>query len=282
VTRPISGDTILAGVVGAAAKRSLSPVIHNAWIAAAGLDAAYLPFGLQPDRFGRFIDGLRGGNLRGVNVTMPFKEAALGLADTASAAARRAGASNLLLFAQDGSVAADNTDGSGLLETLAGAGWLPANGPVAVIGAGGAARSAVAALADAGAPEVRVINRTASRAGILAEEIAGPVSAHGWDGIALACRDAAAIVNATPLGGDGQPALDLPPAPVSAVVMDMVYRPLETALLRQARAAGHRTADGLAMLIAQARPSYRAFFGHAPAEGVHVRGLCETELGAAS
>ena len=100
--------------------------------------------------------------------------------------------------------------------------------------------------------------------------------------MAMAAEDASAIVNATSLGGHGHLALDLPPAPRSAVVMDMVYRPLETPLLRQAHECGHRTADGLAMLIAQARPSFEAFFGRPAPEGIDVRSLCERALGAAA
>ena len=278
MTRSIGGDTALAGVVGQAARRSLSPVIHNAWIAAAGLDGAYLPFGLVPGRFAAFIEGLRGGNVRGVNVTIPFKEEALALADSAAPFAERAGAANLLLFAADGSIGAHNTDGVGLMEALKGAGHVPASGPAVVIGAGGAARAAVSALLDAGAPEVRIVNRTLERAEALAGQD-GRARAIGWSRLPSAVEDAAAVVNATSLGGEGQPALDLPPAPAAAIVMDMVYRPLETALLRQARERGHPTADGLAMLIAQARPSFEALFGRPVPEGVDVRALCEAVLG---
>jgi shikimate dehydrogenase len=274
----ITGDTSLAGVVGRAGFRSLSPVIHNAWIAGAGIDAAYLSFGLAPDRFGAFVDGLRGGSLRGLNVTIPFKEQALAMAEAASASARSAGAANLLIFQSDGSIAADNTDGLGLMEALAGAGYVPGDGPALVIGAGGAARGAVAALVGAGCPEVRIVNRTPERAAALVRDLGERVRAMEWDAIGAGAADAAVIVNATSLGGDGQAALDLPRASPPAIVMDMVYRPLETPLLRQARERGHRTADGLAMLIAQARPSFEALYGRPVPEGVEVRGLCEALL----
>ena len=276
----ISGETLVAGVVGASARQSLSPTIHNAWIAAAGIDAVYVAFGLAEDGFEPFVWGLRGGTVRGLNVTIPFKEQALIAADEIRPAARAAAAANLLVYQADGAIAADNTDGLGLLEALRGAGWRAADGPVLVVGAGGAAKGAVAALIESGAPEVRIVNRTPERAQRLAAGIGA--RAYAWGDIAAAAKDAAAIVNATSLGGHGQPALDLPPAPASAVVMDMVYRPLETPLLRQARARGYRTADGLSMLIAQARPSFEAFFGRPAPEGVDVRALCCAVMEAAA
>jgi shikimate dehydrogenase len=275
----ISGETLVAGIVGASARRSLSPTIHNAWMAAAGIDAVYVAFELAEDGFEPFVWGLRGGTVRGLNVTIPFKEQALIAADEIRPAARAAGAANLLIYQPGGAITADNTDGVGLLEALRGAGWKVADGPVLVVGAGGAAKGAAAALVEAGVPEVRIVNRTPDRAERLAAGVGA--RAYGWAEMGRAADDAAAIVNATSLGGHGQPVLDLPPAPVSAVVMDMVYRPLETPLLRQARVRGHRTADGLTMLIAQARPSFEAFFGRPAPEGVDVRALCCAAMEAA-
>ncbi len=276
--RLVTGETLVAGVAGSNTRRSLSPVIHNAWISATEIDAVYVSFGLVEDGFDPFASGLRGGTVRGLNVTIPFKEQALAVADHASPAATRAGAANLLVYDSNGTIAADNTDGLGLLEALRGAGWSAADGPVVVVGAGGAARGAVAALVDAGAPEVRVVNRTLARAKAVATQLGA--RACDWAWMDTAVEDAAAIVNATSLGGHGHPQLDLPPAPASAVIMDMVYRPLETPLLAQARARGHPTADGLTMLIAQARPSFEALFGRPAPEGVDVRALCLAALGA--
>lgn len=162
----LTGAAIVAGVCGAPIKHSMSPVIHNAWIAAAGLDAAYVPFAPAEDRFEAFIDGLRGGAIAGLNVTIPFKERALAAADTASDLARMAGAANLLIFEADGSIRADNTDGPGLLAAIAAQapGFDVSAAPVVILGAGGAARGAVAALLLAGAPQVRIVNRTLARA----------------------------------------------------------------------------------------------------------------------
>jgi shikimate dehydrogenase len=277
----ISGRTAVAGVVGSPVAHSLSPLIHNAWLAAAGIDGVYVAFSPPRDRFAAFAQGLRGGVVRGLNVTVPFKEAALGLADEASEAARRAGAANVLRFAPDGRIVADNTDGAGLLAALAAEapGFDPARGPAVILGAGGAARGAAAALLAAGAPEVRVRNRTRGRADALAQAL-GPAVRTFDEGDDAALAGAGLIVNATTLGlgGGPGPAVRFTAAAADAVVLDMVYRPLRTLFLRQAEALGLRTADGLEMLIGQAAPSFEAFFG-APPPPIDVRGLCLTALG---
>ncbi|MDG2521526.1 shikimate dehydrogenase [Caulobacter segnis] len=272
----ITGAARVAGVCGQPIAHSLSPVLHNAWIAEAGIDAAYVPFAPPEGRFEAFVDGLRGGVVRGLNVTIPFKERALALADEASAVARRAGASNLLLFRPDGTIFADNTDGVGLLEALkAQANYEAKTGPVVLLGAGGAARGAAAALIEAGAPSVRIINRTLARAQEIAAEMGAGCSAHAWDDAPAALADAALVVNATSLGLGGRagPDVDLDAAPASAVVMDMVFKPLRTEFLERAAASGRRTVDGLEMLVRQAVPSFEAFFGQVPPASVDVRAL---------
>ena len=282
MTGPITAQTRIAGVVGHPVRHSLSPVIHNAWIEAAGLDAVYLAFAPPRGGFAPLVDGLRGGTVLGLNVTLPFKEEALTLADEASPAAASAGAANLLLLAENGSIRADNTDGIGLIAALEGAGFNPAAGRCVVLGAGGAARGAVLALLEAGAPEVAVLNRTRARVDALAA-LDARVSAHDWTDRAP-LEGAAALINATSLGMIGQPPLEieLNAVPRQAVVMDMVYKPLKTELLVAAERRGHRIADGLGMLIGQAAPSFRAMFGQAPPAGVDVRALCEKALGEAS
>ncbi len=276
--RSITAATAIAGVVGHPVRHSLSPVIHNAWIEAAGLDAVYLAFASSADGFAALVEGLRGGVALGLNVTLPFKQQALDMAGWADDSARRAGAANLLLFGQEGAIEARNTDGVGLMAALAGAGHEPSAGPAVVLGAGGAARGAVLALLDAGVPAVAVVNRTLDRASAIAD-LDPRVTAHGWDELAAVLDGAAAVINATSLGMAGQPPLDalLDAAPVTCVVMDMVYRPLETDLLHRARQRGHRTADGLAMLIGQALPSFEALFGQ-PAPDLDVRAICEAAL----
>jgi shikimate dehydrogenase len=261
---------IRAGVVGSPIGHSLSPVIHRAWLAAARINGRY--DALEPDRdFADFVHA-RGADLKGLNVTLPFKLDALDLADHPTSRAVRAGAANLLVFQSDGSILADNTDGEGLLAAFAeqAPGFDPSAGPVVILGAGGAARGAAAAFIDAGAPEVRIVNRSGDKAKALCELLGGQVV------ISESLAVANAVINATSLGLNGGPgpALDLASVPKSAVVMDMVYRPLETEFLARARASGHRTVDGLAMLIGQARPSFAALFDQPPPANVDVRALC--------
>jgi len=279
MNRQITAQTRIAGVVGAPVRHSLSPLIHNAWIQAAGLDAVYLAFAPDRDGFKRLVDGFRGGVVLGLNVTVPFKEEALALADRATDEAKASGAANLLLFHADGTVEAGATDGEGLLLALGGAGFDPVGARVALIGAGGAARGAAAALLAAGAARIDVVNRTLERAQSVAA-LDPRVFAHGWGEAAAVLEGAHAVVNATTLGMEGQPPLELSldAAPKSAVVMDMVYRPLKTKLLLAAEHRGHPVADGLSMLIGQAAPSFEAMFGRPPPQDVDVRALCERAL----
>lgn len=255
--------TVEAGVAGQPIIHSLSPFIHTAWIKAAGIDADYGSYGPKdPDQFGALMDWGRRGGLRGLNVTAPFKELALSLADEVGPAAAACGSANLLLFG-DGRVFADSTDGAGLMAALAE--QAPdlnlAGRSVVVLGAGGAARAAVAALAQTGA-RVGVLNRTPARAEALAAAISGSVV--GPDALA----EARLVVNALSV----PPALDVSGLRPDAVLMDMTYRPLMTAFLAAGRARGLVVVDGLAMLIGQARPSFRAMFGIDPPE-VDVRAV---------
>jgi shikimate dehydrogenase len=279
MSRPISGQTIVAGVAGAPVAHSLSPLIHNAWLAAARIDGVYVAFTPPTDGFAAFARGLAGGAIRGLNVTVPFKETALEIATDARDRAVAAGAANLLLFERDGRIVADNTDGVGMLAALAeqAPGFDVGAGPAVILGAGGAARGAAAALIAAGCGEVRLVNRTHGRAAALAAAL-GPTAralAPGAD----AFSGAALVVNATTqgLGGGDGPAADFAVTRRDAVVLDMVYRPLRTNFLRKAAEAARRPVDGLAMLIGQAAPSFEALFGVAP-PGIGVRGLCLAAL----
>lgn len=279
-----SGRAIVAGVVGHPVAHSLSPILHNAWLAAGGIDGVYAPFAPGPDGFARLVAGFRGGVIRGLNVTLPFKEQALELADAATPAAQSAAAANVLIFEPDGCVLADNTDGVGLLAAFSAQApaWRVTSGPIALLGAGGAARGAAAALIAAGAPEVRVINRTLARAEGLAVALGDRVTAWAQADSAEAFAEVSAVINATSAGLTGSEAFVPPLAatPAGAVVMDMVYKPLETPLLATARSLGRPTVDGLEMLIGQARPSFSAFYGCAAPQRVDVRALALAALGA--
>ena len=252
---PLTGAATVGGIAGNPVAHSLSPVIHNAWIAAAGLDAVYVPFAPKDAAgFDALVAAGQAGLLAGINVTAPFKEQAFRLADDASETARDSGSANILVF-HDGHVRADSTDGLGLLLALKDqAPRLALDGAaVVMLGAGGAARAAVATLAGAGA-QVRIVNRTRERAEALAVDLGGSVSvAEGplvFDGAAL-------VVNALSVG----PAIDLGALDPATVVMDMTYRPVVTPFLLAARSVGLTTVDGLAMLIGQAGPSFEAIFG---------------------
>jgi shikimate dehydrogenase len=268
VNATISAETIVAGVAGFPIDHSLSPLLHNAWLAAAGIDGVYVAFRPPRSGFARFAEGLRGGVIRGLNVTAPFKEDALAAADGVSGRCERSGSANLLVFQQDGSILADNTDGEGLLRAFRVqlGRFDPSAGPVVVLGAGGAARGAVAAFLDAGAPAVRILNRSADRAHALREIFGDRVEVIEPGRIDHALSDAQAVINATPQGLKGAEGPDIPftRLPSGCAIMDMVYRPIRTKLLERAKAAGLPTVDGLEMLIGQAIPSFKRFFGQPP------------------
>lgn len=270
--RLLTGAALVAGAVGRPIAHSLSPVIHGAWIAEAGLDAAYVPFAPPDDAFERFVRGFRGGAIRGLNVTAPFKERALQLADQADPVARRCGSANVLLFQADGTVEARSTDGAGLLAALEEqAPDRPVEGArVSILGAGGAARAAAVALVEAGARRVFVLNRTAARAEELVFALESPeLSAHGFGEAEARLAESDILINAA--AGGPLPPID--GMPDGGAVLDMSYRPLKTALLRAAAARELSTVDGLSMLIHQARPSFEAFFGVPAPGGLDVRKL---------
>jgi len=281
-SRPLSGRSLVAGVVGAPVRQSLSPVIHNGWLAASGIDGVYAPFGLHPDRFEAFVDGLRGGGVVGVNVTIPFKTRALEISDTADAAAIAAGAANLLLFRPDGSIEARNTDGVGLIAAFhdQAPDVLFKDATVAILGAGGAARGALAALLDAGVGRITIFNRTQASAEVLAALFGPRVAALPFEQVGAAFDGARILINASAAGLEGRdgPHLPLDRLPKDAAIMDMVYQPLHTPLLQHASRLGLRTVDGLAMLIGQARPSFEAFFGHPAPAGDAARDWALAQL----
>ncbi len=277
----LTGRSRLAGVMGWPVAHSRSPRLHGFWLRRYGIDGAYVPLAVRPERLEAAVRGLAALGFAGANATLPHKEALLGLVDRVSGEARRIGAVNTLVIDAEGRIEGRNTDAYGFLENLrAGAGWNPAAGPAVVLGAGGAARAVLVALLDAGAPEVRLVNRTPARAEALAAAVGGAVRVHPWREAARAMAGAGLLVNATTLGMAGQPALDLDlaPLPVEAVVNDIVYVPLETPLLAAARRRGNRVVDGLGMLLHQARPGFAAWFGRDPEVTPELRAFIEQGL----
>jgi shikimate dehydrogenase len=264
----ITGTTPLAGIMGWPVAHSRSPLLHGFWLDETGLDGAYLPLPVRPDKIEEALRALPILGFRGCNLTIPHKQAALSIVDRVEPLARRIGAVNTIVVAPDGSLEASNTDVFGFRENLQEAvpDWRSASSPAVVLGAGGSARAVVAALADAGVAEIRLVNRTLSRAEAVAADLSTPTTAvtvHSWEEAREVQRDAGLLVNTTSLGMSGQPALalDLSRLPRTAPVVDIVYVPLETDLLAAARRRGHPVVDGLGMLLHQGRPGFEAWFG---------------------
>jgi shikimate dehydrogenase len=264
----LTGGTRLAGIMGWPVAHSLSPRLHGHWLRRHGIDGAYVPLPVLPERLEQALCALPALGFAGVNLTIPHKEAAVALVGRLSPAAVRIGAVNTVVVEPDGTLSGDNTDGFGFIASLcaSGTGWRAEAGPAVVLGAGGAARAVAVALLDAGAPEVRLLNRTPDRARALAGVLGGPIRAFDWAERSAALDGAALLVNTTSLGMHGQPplVLALDALPRTALVTDVVYRPLITALLAVARSRGHPVVDGLGMLLHQARPGFRAWFGVDP------------------
>jgi len=264
----LTGRSRIAGVMGWPVAHSRSPRLHGYWLRKYGIDGAYIPLPARPQQFAAAVRALPMLGFAGANVTVPHKEAALAAVDRTDVAAHRIGAVNTIVIAPDGTLDGRNSDGFGFMENLrAGvAGWSPKAGPAVILGAGGSARAVAVALSDGGAPEIRIVNRTTERAERLSKDISGPFRVYGWADRASALFDAALLVNTTTLGMCGQPPLELmlDRLPTTAVVNDIVYSPLQTALLAAAGARGNPVVDGLGMLLHQARPGFAAWFGVEP------------------
>jgi shikimate dehydrogenase len=268
----LSATTTVAAVIGSPVRHSLSPAIHNAAFAAAGLDWAYLAFEVVPGGGAAALEAMRTLGLGGLSVTMPHKDDVAAAADERSPAVERLGAANCVVPLGAGRLRAENTDGEGFVASLRDAGVDPHGRRCCVLGAGGAARAVVLALAESGAGEVAVVNRTAAN-GERAAALAGAAGRFVASGeAARAVADAEVVVNATPVGmGDAASPLDASWLRAGQVVADLVYHPLETPLLQAAVAAGCRPVDGLGMLVHQAALAFQAWTGEpAPLEAMRA------------
>lgn len=263
----MSSSFPLAGVIGRPVGHSRSPRLHRHWLSRYGIAGDYVAMEIAESDLAEVLRVLPKAGFRGVNVTVPHKIAALELADEASERAQRIGAANLLVF-EEGRILADNTDGEGFLASLrqGAPGWEPSAGPVTVLGAGGAARAVIVALLDAGVSEIVLTNRTRATADSLREEFGERLRVVDWIAAGNAIEDGALVVNTTALGMTGKPELRVPLDGLrpGQVVTDLVYAPLETRLLREARAAGAVGVDGLGMLLHQAVPAFERWFGVRP------------------
>jgi len=267
-----SATTALYGLLGSPVEHSLSPAMMTAAFGARAMDAVYLAFEVRPDGLSGALAGLRALGARGLNVTLPHKEAVVPLLDDLASSARTVGAVNTIVCDR-GRLVGHNTDASGFVEALREAEADPLGARAVLLGAGGAARAVAAGLARAGAASITIAGRAAARA----EEIAGSLGelpggpsfrATTLDDARLCDPDTTLLVNCTPAGMDGGPdgaalAASLPLDTLSggAIVVDLVYQPLETPLLARAQARGLRTLGGLTMLLHQGAAAFHLWTG---------------------
>jgi shikimate dehydrogenase len=273
-----------ACVIGWPVEHSRSPLIHRYWLQQYGIDGAYEKESVRPEALARFLGSLGAQGFAGANVTLPHKEAALRLATVADEAARAIGAANTLWLDQTGRLCASNTDAYGFMTNLnqAAPGWNEGRRPVMVLGAGGAARAILHGLLAEGTTRIFLANRTLDRAEGLAQAFGHAVEVVDWEDRNRALSSCGLLVNATSLGMTGKEPLeiDLAALPKDAVVADIVYSPLETPLLAQARARGNRVVDGLGMLLHQAVPGFEHWFGVRPEVTAALRAHVAASLGA--
>ena len=272
----------LAGVMGWPVAHSRSPLIHQHWISQHGLRGAYVLLPVQPSHIEQALRALPTLGFAGCNLTIPHKVVALALVDQVDPMAQRVGAMNTLVVEANGSLRGYNTDVFGFMQSLRDAQpeWRPDAGPVAVVGAGGAARAVLVGLLDGGAREIRLTNRSDAKALDMAQEFGPQVSYVPWIDRHACLDNIATLVNTTNQGMQGEPALDLSLGclPQQALVADIIYVPLETPLLVAARARGNATVNGLGMLLNQARPAFKAWFGVLPALSAELLDKVHTTL----
>lgn len=258
--------TLRAGVMGWPIGHSLSPRLHGFWLKKYGIDGRYDALAIAPEKLAEALDNLPKKGFRGVNLTIPHKEAALMSMDELDPIAQRIGSVNTVVVRADRSLEGRNTDVYGFTQNLLTAGVDVRAGPAAVLGAGGSARAVVVALQDMGAEEIRIVNRTPERAEALKRQLGGMIEIFPWERARSAMEGAMLLVNTTSLGMQDQPPLEITIDGLNrhATVTDLVYAPLVTGLLQRAQKRGHKIVDGLGMLLHQARPAFLAFFGREP------------------
>jgi shikimate dehydrogenase len=273
---------LLAGVMGCPIMHSRSPRIHNLWLAEHGLIGHYAPLLIEPAGLEKALHALAPLGFSGVNLTIPLKELALNIVDRIDPLAQSIGAINCVVVGSDGALEGYNYDAFGFVASLReqAPDWRADSGPCVVLGAGGASRAIIAGLLAEGAPEIRLANRTLERAQRLAAEFGARVKPLDWREREGALTGASLLVNCTSMGMVGQPPLQiaLDDLPKGALVSDIVYAPLETQLLANARARGNVAVDGLGMLLHQARPAFQKWFGILPDVTSALRKTIEATL----
>lgn len=258
----------LAGVLGNPIAQSKSPRLHRHWLRKYGLLGDYVPLHVTEENLETVVRAMPKMGFVGANVTLPHKIAVMQFADKITDRATLIGAANTLTFKDDGKIIADNTDGYGFMANLKqnAPDWDPTSGPAVLLGAGGAARAIIVALADAGVTEILLTNRTRTKADALRAEFGTRIRVVDWVQAGNILEGAATVINSTSLGMTGNAALRIPLDGLTkgTLVTDIVYSPLRTRLLEEAEAAGCTVVDGLGMLLHQGVPGFERWFGVRP------------------
>jgi shikimate dehydrogenase len=273
---------LLAGVMGWPVMHSRSPMLHNYWFRQHDLAGTYVPLAIRPESLAAALRALHALGFAGCNLTIPHKQEALTIVDEVDALAGSIGAISCVVVRPDGSLSGTNNDCYGFIHNIRQEqpGWRADSGPVVVVGAGGGSRAVCYGLAQEGAKEIRILNRTFARAKGIAGEFGSPIKALPWEQRHDALEGAAMVVNTTSCGMIGQPLLDikLDKLPTSALAADIIYIPLETPFLAAARKRGNRTVNGLGMLLNQGRPAWKAWFGIEPEVTAELRAMVERTI----
>ena len=258
----------LAAVLGNPISHSKSPRMHNYWLNKNQINGYYIPIKVELGDFEKTIKSLINLGYSGVNVTIPYKLAALEIADESSKTAQKIGAANTLIFTKEEKIYADNTDAYGFIKNIKSKfpDWDPKKGASVVLGAGGASRAVIAALLSEGSNKIVVLNRTIEKAQELKIEFNNKISVESWNHLNEIVAASSNIINTTSLGMNDETSVPINPLsiPKEALISDLVYTPLETKLLKLGKDRGSKIVDGLGMLIYQGVPGFEAWYGQTP------------------
>jgi len=273
---------LMAAVFGWPVIHSRSPLMHNYWFEQQGLAGTYVPLAIQPGKLEPALRALHPLGFSGCNITIPHKLDAMDIVDEVDDVAKKIGAISCVVVNEDGTLFGTNNDWLGFLGNMKHQqpNWRGDVGPVAVIGAGGGGRAVCYAMIEEGVPEIRLINRTREHAEVLAKDLGGPISVMDWEDRHDALDGVTTVVNVTNQGMVGEAPLDLnlEKLPAAAVASDIIYTPLETPFLADARARGHATVNGLGMLIHQGPPAWKRWFGVEPTVTEELRETMERSI----
>ncbi len=273
---------LMAGVMGWPVMHSRSPLMHNHWFAQEKLKGVYVPLAIQPENLEAALRGLHALGFSGCNLTIPHKQNALRIVDEVDLIAQKMGAISCVAVQKDGRLVGTNNDAPGFIRNVKEfqPHWRADRGPIVVIGAGGGSRAVCQGLIMEGAQEIRLVNRSMERAQTVMSQLGGPIQCHSWSDRNDLMQGAAMVVNTTSQGMIGQTALDvqLDKLPTDALVTDIVYTPMETPFLAQARRRGNPTLNGLGMLLHQGPLGWKAWFGIEPQVTPALRQLLEQSL----